>query len=595
MLLQTLGLSAYSAEIALGLVLLLFAVFASERFKPEVVAIAGMAATLLLGLIDSRTMVQAFANSAPWTIIAMFMLSGALVRTGVLAEIAGKLTSLAGRSPGLTVVAFLAITIVASAFVNNTPLVVMMIPLAAGLARAMGDNPSRLLMPLSFAAILGGTCTLIGTSTNLLVDGVATEAGLARFSLFEITPVGIVVALVGGAYLSFAYRTLIPERTNPSGLLETKRRSRFLVEVLIPVGSPYCGRKSDEIAFFAGADRRVIDVVRGDLSLRRELPVVLQPGDIVVLHSDQATLLALRERKGVDFTGEHELEPVGSRASIVVETLLAPQARLIGQTLRDARLRRRYGVYPIGLHRFGENLGQRLEDMPLQVGDTLMLEGAPEDLRRLADDQNLVNLNEPSERAFRPSRAPFALAALLAVVLGNALGLMPIAGLAWIAVAFVLLTRCIDSDEAIASVDWGIILLIFAMLTIGKALETAGSAELVVSELEPYLRGLPAFLVLAAVYMLASTLTEIVTNNAVAVVVTPVAIGLANTLGLDPRPFVIVVMFAASASFATPIGYQTNALVYSAGGYRFMDFVKVGVPLNVLAGIATVAALSLFW
>jgi len=602
-MLEFLGLKAFAPEIALGSIALLLAAFASERWSPVVVAIGGMAFFLFTGMVDTNGMLGALSNNAPWTIIAMFILSGALVRTGVLEGVGTLLQGLRRFGTNVVVVVFILFNIIASAFFNNIPQVVMMIPVTMVLARACQMSPSRLLMPLSFATILGGTLALIGASTNLVVDGVVRSAGLAGFSMFEITPVGIAVAIAGTIYLTFVGRFLIPERETVSSLNDGRLKSQFLVEVLIPLKSRMIGRNPLEIGVLQGADRRVIDVVRAGVSLRRDMKSVrLEAGDIVVLKSPVENVLTIRDRKGIEIAaadssedGHAEMQPVGARRDTLAEAIVGPQSRLVGRTLRQERMRRRFGVYPVAVHRQGENLDSRLEEVKLRVGDTLLLEGAPDDLKRVASDADLINLSTPTERGVRHEKAVIAILALACVVLFSALNVLPIAGAAWIGVAVVLFTGCIDAEEGIQSVEWNVILLLYCMLTIGAGLEQTGAVAAVVRFAKPLLADLPPIAVLAAIYILASLMTEIVTANAVAVVVTPLAIALAQQLGYDPRPFAVAVMFAASASFATPVGYQTNTLVYSAGGYKFKDFLKVGLPLNFICGIVTVLLTPLVW
>jgi di/tricarboxylate transporter len=268
---------------------------------------------------------------------------------------------------------------------------------------------------------------------------------------------------------------------------------------------------------------------------------------------------------------------------------------MVGRKLGSLRLRRRYGVYPLAVHRRNENIGRQLDDLVVQVGDTLLLEGAADDIGRLAADMDLGDVSRPTERAYRRAKAPIAVGALVGVVLLSALGVAPILVLALIAVAIVLLTRCIDADEAFSFVDGRLLALIFSMLVVGVALDQSGAARLIVAQIEPFLTNLPPVLVIFCVYALASTMTELVSNNAVGVIFTPIAIELGVALGLDPRGLVVAVMFAASAAFSTPIGYQTNMLVYGPGGYRFTDYLRVGIPLNITLGIVASLLIPLLW
>ncbi|MGP1274650.1 MAG: SLC13 family permease [Caulobacterales bacterium] len=580
--------------LALALLGVMLAVFASERFPPEVVAIGAVAVFLILGLLESSIMVGALANAAPLTIACMFVISAALVRTGAILEVSRFIQRRAGSNKMLVIGSTFLFTVAVSAFMNNIPVVMILIPVITGIARDLNMAPSKLLLPLSYCAIMGGTCTLIGTSTNLVVDGAARQAGLEPFGIFEISIVGVCVAGAGLVYLALVAPRILPDRKDFS-LLDGAGESRFITDARIPEGSSLIGRRPEDVPFLKLRDLRLLDVVRNSQTLRHEVEdIELQAGDRLVLESPMSEVLSLH-RDGEVRVGSDDLDDVSESKAVLVEAVVGPGSRLTGAPLKSYRLRRRFGVYVVAVHRHGGEINDHIGRIRLNPGDSVLLEGAPEDIERLSRELGLVDLARPEDQAFRRERAPIAIATLVGVVALAALNIMPIVGLAVIGVAIVLFSGCLDPEEAFDSIDWRILALIVAMLAIGASLQNTGAVQLVADAASPLLAMSSPLVLLVLVYITTSALTETVTNNAVAIVMTPVAIALAMAAGLDPRPFVIVVMIGASAAFATPIGYQTNTLVYGPGHYRFSDYVKLGLPLNVIIMVVTVTLVPMIW
>jgi di/tricarboxylate transporter len=585
-------------SIVVGILLVAVMVaFVSERLPSDLVAMSSFVVVIVFGIVDGREALALFGNETVITIGAMFVLSGALEKTGALQSLASWFSTMSrGRElRALMVLALLVLPL--SAFVNNTPVVVIFLPILIAFAQSSGIKVSRLLMPLSFFSILGGTITLLGTSTNLIVNGVAISQGLKPFGIFEISILGLVYASTGMIYFLTIGRRMLPSRDILATLLPPAKNKGFFFEAKVTVDSPLIGKTFVDSKAFKGGRVRVFEIVReGERVFQESLrSLLLAPGDVLVLNGSSQDILDLREHAGLDFRAL-DLDDDSHRKSVALaEAMIGPRSAFVGKTLDELQTRSRFRVVVVAVHRKGENLRGSMSKTRLRVGDALLIEGQAADINQLEKSEDFLSLTENTQIPLKHTKAPLALFIMFGVVILAAFNVAPISVLALVGAVAVLLFGCLDSNHAYGAVDWRILFLIVGMLGLGKAMEETGLVKSMVGAFAGSLAPYGPVVLLAAIYVIASITTELITNSAVAILLTPIAIGTAMHLGYDPRGFVVAVMFGASASFMTPIGYQTNTYIYATGCYRFGDFMKVGLGLQLLLGLVAVTVIPIIW
>ena len=589
-------------EIALVFAIILAAlvVFALDLFPIDFVAFAIMALILVLGPIlklKPEDVISGFSNPATITVLAMFILSGGLYRTGIINLVARPMIRLAGGSEIRQLLALLIVIGPISAFIANTAVVAIFLPLVLRLARECRRAPSKLLIPLSYISQFGGVITLIGTSTNVLASALSDREGLGPLGMFTFTKIGLLIFATGALYLLLIGRKLLPERRTEKEITESYRVKDYLSEVVVLPGSPLVGKTLFDSRLSDQFDIDVLEILRGAQKLGRPLgSKILHAGDILFIRASTEQLLQIKEVKGLAIEQEVRSDNSESKGDGVrfLEVVLGRNSELIGGTLESTNFRNRYNCTVIAMQKHGALIRERLGNVRLDFGDTLLLQGERSALEQIKREPGFIITEEVQPEGFRTQKIPIALAIMAGVVLFAALG-QPILVTSIVGCVLMVLTGCLNVNELHESIRWDVIFLLAGVIPLGLALEKTGGARLLASLAAQSAQYVPPLIVLGIFYAITMLFTEIISNNAAVVIMIPVGVATAKALGLDPQAFILAIMFAASASFATPVGYQTNTMVYGPGGYKFFDFTRVGGPLNLLLAILTPIYIYLLW
>ena len=577
-------------DIVLVLIILAVAIFlfATEWIRMDLVSLMVLLTLGLTGLVSVEQAFSGFSNPAVITVAAMFVISASLSNTGALGPIGERVIKLAGQNQSRMIIAIMATSALFSAFVNNIGATAMLMPMVIGMARKSGISPSKLLIPLAFGSLMGGVCTLIGTPPNILMNALMQEYAGESFSMFDFTPVGLVILLTGILYMAFLGRHLLPSR-KAGTLTEAYQVKEYITEVEILEESPIAGGTIAKSGLEQEFEVKVRAILRGKQKIpfpRRNRK--LQQGDILFLEGNPESILNLRKKKGLQVVPERDNPlriDIKNEEMVVVEASLTPTSELVGKTLRDVRFADTHGLTVLAIWRQGGPVVKKVDHVELKFGDVLLIQGPEEKVIHLGKEHDFLLLGGVSPAPYRPQKAPIAVVTLFAVIALAATGTLPIMLAAMLGALVMVLSRCLTTKEAYESIDWSIILLIAGTLPLGLAMENSGAARLLADMIIGSVGPFGPWMVLGAVFLITFALTEVMSHAAAAVLVAPIAFNTALDLGVSPKPFFMAVAIAASSCFMTPISHQSNALVMGPGGYHFFDYTKVGTPLNLLVWI----------
>lgn len=573
------------------------ALFISNKLRIDLISMGVLTSLLLLGLLQPDQALFGFASLATGIVAAMFVLSAGLVRTGLIDWIARYMDKLSGKGRTRLILVLSFTVIPLSAFIVNTAIVAIFIPVVISLAKQRKLAPSQVLIPISFASQFGGACTLIGTSTNILVHTIAIDSGYPGFKLFEFAPLGLVVSAVGVIYLVVFSGILLPKRKEKLLEEDLYRLSDYLTELLVEENSPLIGQKWNKLSTDQKKDIRLMNFIRDKKNVSNPVATMIRENDILLLSGDADKLFKFKDSCKLKMRSEpkKDKKKANSADLKLVETLVPPRSYLEGRTLGHSDFRRRFGCTVLAIQRRGKIMRERLDKIRLDSGDTLLLRCDSKDLNRVMRSSDLIAANELTELQLRKDRAIMALSIIFLVVILAALEIIPILTAALAGALGMILSGCITPEEAYQAIDWKVIFLLGGILPLGLALQQTGTAEILASTFLKPLTSFGPYALLAGLYLLTAVLTETMSNTASAILLAPVALSAAGNLGVNPIPFLVAITFAASTSFSTPIGYQTNTMIYAPGGYRFFDFTRIGLPLNLIIGAISIWLIPILW